>query len=353
MPFSFYRALRPALFCMPPELAHRTALKALAHYPSILSKPAPSLKTTMAGLSLPSPIGLAAGFDKNAEAFGGALRAGFGFVEVGTLTPKPQLGNPRPRVFRLPHAEAIINRLGFNNDGLDAAVARLKQRHDHGIIGGNIGKNKDTEDAVADYVSGVYALYPYVDYLTVNISSPNTPGLRDLQTGDALRALVLAVQEARALEIARGMPRKPIFVKIAPDNTDAALDAIAHVALEMAVDGLIVSNTTIARDHVNHLPHGGEAGGLSGKPLMLLSTRVLHGMYARTEGNIPLIGVGGIASAEDAYTKIRAGASAVQLYTALVYQGVGMVVRMNRELAALLARDGFASVHDAVGAAHR
>lgn len=353
MPFSFYRAVRPALFCMPPELAHRAALKALACYPSLLCKPAPSLATMLAGLSLPSPIGLAAGFDKNAEAFSGALRAGFGFVEVGTLTPKPQLGNPTPRVFRLPHAEAIINRLGFNNDGLDAAVARLKQRRDHGIIGGNIGKNKDTEDAVADYVSGVYALYPHVDYLTVNISSPNTPGLRDLQTGDALRALVLAVQEARALEVARGMKLKPLFVKIAPDNTDAALDTIADVALELRVDGLIVSNTTIARDHVYHLPHGTETGGLSGKPLMLLSTRVLHGMYARTQGNIPLIGVGGIASAEDAYTKIRAGASAVQLYTALVYQGVGMVARMNRELAALLARDGFTNIAEAVGAAHR
>ncbi len=340
---SCYKKLRPALFLLPPEKAHRAAIRAL--HMGVAPKSTfthPSLATDIGGLKLPNPVGLAAGFDKNAEAYAGSLAAGFGFVEIGTVTPRAQPGNPQPRLFRLVEEEAVINRLGFNNEGVDAAVARLRIRG-HGIVGGNIGKNKETTDAIADYVLAMRAIYPHVDYITINISSPNTPGLRALQAGDELRALVKAVQELRA----EFPTRKPIFVKIAPDNDDAALEAIAQVALEEKLDALIVSNTTIARDGVRST----EAGGLSGKPLFARSTETLRSMYKLTAGNIPLIGVGGISSAEDAYEKIRAGASAVQLYTALIYQGFGLVEQINEGLAGLLARDGFAHVSDAVGTA--
>ena len=329
-----YSFLRPLLFALPPEAAHRLAIHALQLRALLPAMPSDANEgVTIAGLHFPNRIGLAAGFDKNAECYKGALRAGFGFVEVGTVTPKPQLGNPMPRVFRLVAEEAVINRLGFNNAGVDAAVARLKKRKaNDGIVGGNIGKNKDSEDAVADYVTGFYALYPWVDYITVNISSPNTPGLRNLQAADSLRALVKALHAARDVEVGRGLARKPIFVKIAPDNDDAALDAIAEVALDTALDGLIVSNTTLSRDGVAHALHGNEAGGLSGKPLMRLSTEALVKTYVRTQGKIPLIGVGGIASYHDVMAKLDAGASLVQLYSALIYQGVGLVKRMCKEM---------------------
>lgn len=336
-----YRTLRPALFLLPPEKAHRAAIHALrigVGPQGLYTHPA--LATDLCGMNLPSPVGLAAGFDKNAEAYAGTLAAGFGFVEIGTVTPRPQPGNPQPRLFRLVEEEAVINRLGFNNEGVDAAVARLKLR-DYGIVGGNIGKNKDSTDAVADYVDAMRRLYPYVDYITVNISSPNTPGLRALQAGDELRTLVAAVQEVRA----SFDDHKPLFVKIAPDNDDAALEAIAAVAMDMRIDALIVSNTTLARDGVTST----ETGGLSGKPLFARSTDVLRRMYQLTGGTVPLIGVGGISSAEDAYAKIRAGATAVQLYTALIYHGFGLVEEINRGLVKLLTRDGFATVRDAVG----
>lgn len=343
-----YNLLRPAVFLMPPEKAHRAAIRALqmgVMYRSHFSHP--SLATEVAGLTLPNPVGLAAGFDKNAECFEGALNCGFGFVEVGTVTPRAQVGNPTPRVFRLIEQEAIINRLGFNNDGMQAAAKRLRERRG-GVVGGNIGKNKDSEDAVADYVAAMTTLYPLVDYLTANISSPNTPGLRNLQAADELRTLIKALHTLRAAKVAAGDPHIPIFIKIAPDNDEEALAAIAQVALETKLDGLIVSNTTIDRDQIAASYYAREAGGLSGKPLFEKSTAALRRIYQLTQGNIPLIGVGGISSAEDAYAKIRAGASAVQLYTALIYQGFELVERINRGLVDLLARDGFTHIKQAV-----
>lgn len=347
-----YQTLRPALFQLSPELAHRTAIRALqlglapkSHFTH------PSLGTTVAGLALPSPVGLAAGFDKNAEAFDGCLKAGFGFVEIGTVTPRSQPGNARPRMFRLTQQEAVINRLGFNNDGAPAAAMRLQKRGD-GIIGGNVGKNKDGGDVNVEYATAMAAVYPYVDYITANISSPNTVGLRSLQYAEPLAALVANLHRVRATLVESGQRHKPIFVKIAPDNDAAMLEAIAQVALETGLDGLIVSNTTIGRVGVEGHINAEETGGLSGKPLFTLSTDILRRMYALTQGKVPLIGVGGIASAEDAYAKICAGASAVQLYTALVYQGFELVEQIHRGLVALLARDGFSNVVEAVGKDH-
>ena len=370
---NLYSALRPALFLLPPETAHHAAICALER--GLVPRYATShtrLATTVAGLTFTNPVGLAAGFDKNAECFKGALDAGCGFVEIGTVTPKPQAGNPSPRLFRLVEQEAVINRLGFNNEGVDAAATRLaKFREAHGwscvgeregvgatrpshevqskIIGGNIGKNKDSADAIADYTRAMQILYPLVDYVTANISSPNTPGLRALQAADELKALITALQVLRAELVAAGAPNRPIFVKIAPDCDQAMLEAIAHTARETHLDGLIVSNTTLSRYAVADAAHANEAGGLSGKPLFAPSTEILRKMHKITSGAIPLIGVGGIASVEDAYAKIRAGASLVQLYTALIYQGFGLVGRINDGLAELLARDGFAHVSEAVG----
>lgn len=308
----------------------------------------PSLATTLAGLKLPNPVGLAAGFDKNAECVDACLDQGFGFVEIGTVTPRAQPGNPKPRLFRLTEDEAIINRLGFNNHGAMRAARRLKTRQSDGIVGGNIGKNKDTEQPLSDYILAMQAIYRHVDYITVNISSPNTPGLRDLQQADALRILIRGLQSERKLLVEEGAGSKPIFVKIAPDNEEATLAAIADVACAEHVDGLIISNTTIDRPYLLNR-HAQESGGLSGKPLMEKSTATLRRMYQLTNGALPLIGVGGIACATDAYAKIRAGASAVQLYTALIYQGPGLIEQINRRLVHLLARDGFNSIGDAVG----
>lgn len=347
---SCYRALRPALFLLPPEKAHRAAIHALQMGLGPKSDYThPSLATEIAGLKLPSPVGLAAGFDKNAEAVEGAQEAGFGFVEIGTVTPRPQSGNPPPRLFRLVDQEAVINRLGFNNEGMGVAAQRLSLNKHGGVVGGNVGKNKDSDDALADYSAAMFALYGYVDYITANISSPNTPGLRDLQAKFELRKLVRGLHAMRERLVAEhGFVAKPIFIKIAPDNDDTTLQDIADLAVEEKLDGLIVSNTTIARDGISG-GHAGETGGLSGRPLMEKSTEVLRKMYQLTKGEVPLIGVGGIASAEDAYEKIRAGASAVQLYTALIYKGFGLVEKINKGLVDLLARDGFASIRDAVG----
>jgi dihydroorotate dehydrogenase len=320
---------------------------------------APLLATSVAGLQFSNPVGLAPGFDKNAECFEGALRAGFGFVEIGTVTPRAQPGNPQPRVFRLVEHEAVINRLGFNNAGMDAAAGRLAAYRARAgwahagearnLVGGNIGKNKESADAAADYVLAMESLYPHVDYITANISSPNTPGLRALQAGDELQALIVALQASRAAMVSAGAPHRPLFVKIAPDCDDVMLAAIVDFARSAALEGLIVGNTTLARDAVAGSPYAQEAGGLSGKPLFAPSTEVLRKVYRLSEGNIPLIGVGGVASAQDAYTKIRAGASLVQLYTALIYQGIGLAAIITRGLAELLARDGFTAVADAVG----
>ena len=346
---NLYSTLRPALFQLPPESAHRLAVRALQL--GLLPRATfthPSLATRVGEVALPNPVGLAAGFDKNAECFGGCLAAGFGFVEVGTMTPRAQGGNPRPRMFRLVEQEAVINRLGFNNQGVMRAARRLAGAK-AGVVGGNIGKNKDTENALDDYRRCVQAIYPHVDYITVNVSSPNTPGLRDLQSGEALRALIRGLHAEREMLTQAWGKRKPIWVKIAPDNDDTALQAIAEVALSESVDALIISNTTIDRDRVAGSPYAAEMGGLSGKPLMEKSTQALRKVYSLTQGKIPLIGVGGISNAADAYAKIRAGASAIQLYTALVYQGLGLVEEINRGLVELLARDGFASVSEAVG----
>jgi dihydroorotate dehydrogenase len=337
---------------LPAEMAHRLTVHALAATPPGWIAGAWEedhiLATRVFGLDFPNPIGLAAGFDKNAEAFRHMSALGFGFAEIGSVTPRAQRGNPRPRLFRLAEDQALINRLGFNNDGLAAVQARLRGRdlERHGILGANLGRNKDSTDAPADYVAGVRALAPLVDYLVVNVSSPNTPGLRALQGRDALATLLAAVRAARA------GPRPPLLLKIAPDLAEADKADIAEAALAGGIDGLIVSNTTIARPAGLASPAAAEAGGLSGRPLFVPSTAVLADMYRLTGGKLPLIGVGGIASAEDAYAKIRAGASLLQLYTALVYQGPGLVARIKRGLAARLRADGFASLAEAVGAGH-
>ena len=347
---SLYTALRPALFLLPPERAHAAAICALqSGFTPRSSFTHPSLRTEVAVLNFPNPIGLSAGFDKNAECFAGALASGFGHVEIGTVTPRAQPGNPQPRIFRVVEKEAVINRLGFNNEGAEAAALRLAGRTSIGVIGGNIGKNKDSMDAVPDYLSAMHTLYPLVDYITANISSPNTPGLRAMQAGDELLRLVKALHAERARWIGQGQPPRPIFVKIAPDCDEAMLVAIAEIAASENLDGLIVSNTTITREAIAGCAHAVETGGLSGRPLFQKSTEVLRRMHRLTGGKIPLIGVGGVASAEDAYEKIRAGASLVQLYTALIYQGFGLVDRINRGLVDLLARDGFATVAEAVG----
>lgn len=331
--------IRPALFRIDPERAHGLTLTALEWGFGPRGQGDPALLGTMiAGLKLPNPIGLAAGFDKDARVPGAMLRLGFGYVEVGTVTPRPQAGNAKPRIFRLVADAAVINRLGFNNGGVAAAVTRLAAKRPEGVVGVNIGANKDSVDRVADYVAGTCAVRDVADYITVNISSPNTPGLRGLQDPGELTALIAAV-----LSEARGVP---VFVKVAPDLDADAIDGIARVALDGGVAGLIVSNTTLARPNIT----SSEAGGLSGAPLFAPSTEILRAFARATGKALPLIGAGGVATGAQAYAKLRAGASAVQLYTGLVYGGPGIVGRIKTDLADLLRRDGFASVADAVGA---
>ena len=347
-----YRALAPLLRLVPPERAHALALGVLASRwaARVLGHGSgddpPSLETRVLGLDFANPIGLAAGFDKDGVAIDGLLGLGFGFVEVGTATPRPQAGNPKPRLFRLPEHEALINRMGFNNQGLAALAAKLAKRHRrNGIVGANIGRNRDSADAIADYVAGFEALYDEADYLVVNVSSPNTPGLRDLQARDRLSALIAALMASRA----RHASAIPILVKIAPDLAPEGLRDLTALALEMAVDGLVIGNTTTARDGLPPCWRD-QAGGLSGRPLFARSTTLLAETYRLSEGRLPLIGVGGVAGADDAYAKIRAGASLVQVFTALVYDGPGLVGRIKRGLAARLAAGGLARVADAVGA---
>jgi dihydroorotate dehydrogenase len=340
---------------LPAETAHRATLSLVGMAGAFLPKPAPddsSLAVQAFGLNFPNPIGLAAGFDKNAQVPDAMARFGFGFVECGTVTPKPQAGNPRPRLFRLSKDEAVINRMGFNNDGSAAAARNLRARRAKGIVGINIGANKDSSDRVGDYAWCLSELAPLADYVTVNVSSPNTPGLRGLQNKDELAKLLGIMTSARARLFdsapeTHGM-RKPILLKIAPDLDLQALDEIAEVVQASGIEGLIVSNTTVARPPLKSR-HAEEAGGLSGKPLFEPSTRVLAEMHKRLGGAVTLVGVGGIASGADAYAKIRAGASLVQLYTALAFHGPGLVRRIKRELLACLKRDGFARVGDAVG----
>jgi dihydroorotate dehydrogenase len=329
-----------------PERAHALSVRALRLGLVALPGPVMSdrLRITVAGLALPNPVGLAAGYDKNAEVAGALGRAGFGFIEVGAATPLPQPGNPRPRLFRLTEDRAAINRFGFNNDGAEVIAARLAAVRAAVPVGLNLGANKTSADRAADFSAVLRTCGPHVAFATVNVSSPNTEKLRDLQGRDALTALLvqtLATRDALARRI-------PLFLKIAPDLTAAELEDVAGVALETGIDGIIATNTTLDRTGLTSR-HAGEAGGLSGVPLFDRSTRVLARLSVLTGGRLPLIGVGGIASAEDAYAKIRAGAYAVQLYTALVYQGLSLVPRTAKGLDALLARDGFGSVGEAVG----
>lgn len=340
---SLYDLARPLLFRLEPERAHALTIAALRAGLGPTAPPDPPiLATRLAGLSLPNPIGLAAGFDKDGYVFGPLLRMGLGFVEVGTLTPLAQPGNARPRMARLVADRAVVNRLGFNNGGQSAALPRLSAPRT-GIVGVNIGANKDAPDREGDYATGVAAMAAQADYLTINISSPNTLGLRALQTIDALGPLI-----DRALA-ARPPGGPPIFVKIAPDLSDAEVDAVAELAMARGIDGLIATNTTIARPPTLRSPNAAEPGGLSGVPLFARSTQVLAQLRRATRGRIALIGVGGVASGVQAYAKLRAGADAVQLYTGLIYGGPGLVQLIKRDLAALLAADGFACVADCVG----
>jgi dihydroorotate dehydrogenase len=335
-----------------PEKAHRLTIEALQKgYGPRDRRPGPaSLAVEIAGLSLPNCVGLAAGFDKNAEVPDAMLAAGFGFVECGTVTPLPQAGNPQPRLFRLPKDRAVINRMGFNNEGLEAFADRLAARPRTGIVGANLGANKDSADRIGDYVLGLQKLWGLSDYFTVNVSSPNTPGLRDLQSHAALAELAARLAEARKGLKAEGRDF-PIFLKVAPDLAEEDAPDIAATVRRHGFDGIIVSNTTVARPPGLRSSHRRETGGLSGAPLMAPSTRML-GLFHQADRNLALIGAGGIASGADAYAKIRAGASAVQLYTALVYAGPGLVGRIKRDLAARLRADGFASAADARGTAY-
>jgi dihydroorotate dehydrogenase len=349
-----YPLVGPVLRALDPERAHGATIALLKSglVPAAAGPDDPVLAQALWGIGFANPVGLAAGFDKNAEVPDAMLRQGFGFVEVGSVTPRPQPGNPRPRVFRLPVQGALINRYGFNNDGLDAVAARLSSRQARpGIVGANIGKNKDTAEAADDYAAGIRRLAPLVRYLVVNVSSPNTPGLRTLQGRGPLEALLGRSLEARA---AAGLAKEPpLLLKVAPDLTEEDKADIAEVALASGIDGLVVSNTTVSRPAGLPPDVAAQAGGLSGTPLMAPSTRVLSEFYALTGGRLPLVGVGGIASGEDAYAKVRAGASLVQLYTALVYRGPALVAQIKRDLASLLRRDGYSSLAQAVGADHR
>jgi len=342
----WYSLLDLALSRLDAEAAHGLAIRALKTglLPGDRRADAPSLTTKVWGRSLPNPIGLAAGFDKNAEVADAMLALGFGLVEIGSVTPRPQEGNPRPRLFRLPHDRGVINRMGFPGHGLDAARSRLAARPRRGFVGVNIGANKDSVDRAADYVTGCVALAPYADYLVCNVSSPNTPGLRTLQGRTELASLLKRVQDAIAAKPV------PLVVKIAPDATDDDLDDIVFVCRDLRLDGIIIGNTTLSRPPSLRSDRRGETGGLSGAPLTALSTEVLRKTARRVERQFPLIGCGGVGSGEDAYAKIRAGATLVQLYSAMVYEGPPLIRRIKDELAALLARDGFKSVADAVGA---
>lgn len=335
-----------------PEQAHSAAIAGLrlGLGPRDPGPDDPCLAVELAGLKLPNCVGLAAGFDKNAQVPDAMLAAGFGLVECGTVTPLAQAGNPKPRVFRLSEDRAVINRLGFNNAGLESFADCLARREGRGgIVGANIGANKDAQDRIGDYVRGLRRLWPLADYFTANISSPNTPGLRDLQSGPALDELLGRLAEARA-DLAIAGPARPLLLKVAPDLIDAQIQAICDAVVAHGLDGVIVSNTTLSRPDSLRSSFKDQAGGLSGAPLMALSTQVLARFHQAAQGRFVLVGAGGVASGADAYAKIRAGACVVQLYSALVYEGPGLVRRLKRDLAARLKADGFASVAQAIGA---
>ena len=342
----------PLLRWFDPEDAHRLAIQGLKILPPVRPRPDdPKLAVRAFGLNFPNPIGMAAGFDKSAEAPDSLLRLGFGFVEVGTVTPKPQAGNPRPRLFRLERDEAVVNRMGFNNDGAEAVLRRLAARaHLGGILGVNVGANKDSSDRVADYVKLIETFAPVASYFTVNVSSPNTPGLRNLQQAAALDDLLARVIDARE-RVRQNAGDSPVLLKIAPDLSLAELDDVVHIARSRRVDGMIVANTTVARpSSLREAARAGEQGGLSGRPLFRLSTRMVAETYVRAEGAFPLVGVGGIDSGGAALTKIRAGASLIQLYSSLIYKGLGLVDDIKNDLASTLLRTGRDSLSEIVGA---
>lgn len=350
---SLTQHLMPLVRLLPPERAHDLAISALERgWVRPLSwRPPLSLRTQLWGLTFDSPVGMAAGFDKDARVAGALYGQGFGFVEVGSVTPRPQPGNPKPRLFRLSGDRAVINRMGFNNQGHAAMLARIERLRAGGGLPGplgvNLGKNKDSEDDVADYVAGVQVFAALADYLVVNVSSPNTPGLRALQDKEPLLKLLTSVRDARdGLELAAP---PPVLLKIAPDLEDDDIGDIAQVALEAQVEGLIATNTTVSRPDTLRDAQAPEQGGLSGRPLFEMSTRVLARLYKQTAGKVALIGVGGIASGADAYAKIKAGASLIQFYSAMVYEGPDLAARIGRELADLLAQDGFANIAEAIG----
>ncbi|MDG2004130.1 MAG: quinone-dependent dihydroorotate dehydrogenase [Novosphingobium sp.] len=346
-----YALIRPALFRLDPETAHGLAIAALKWMPKGKPPVPGPLASTVAGLSFPNPLGMAAGFDKDGDVPDALLARGFGFAEVGSITPLPQAGNPKPRLFRLREDHGVINRMGFNNRGAQAAVRRFEARSHQsgpsttlrtGVIGINIGANKDSADRIADYVTMAQLMAPFAAYLAVNISSPNTPGLRALQDEGALTGLLDAVIETI------GEQGPPIFLKLAPDLEPADIDTISRIALDRQLGALIISNTTISRPPLNSR-HAGETGGLSGAPLRELAQERLHDFRKATGGAIPLIGVGGIFTAEDAWARIRAGASLVQLYSAMVYEGPGIARKIVQGLEQLMRRDGFTSIAEAVG----
>jgi dihydroorotate dehydrogenase len=349
----FYQTGARILRQLPAETAHTTTIRLLKTglAPKSPTLSSDRLKTNVGGLTLPNPVGLAAGFDKNAEVPDAMLASGFGFVECGTVTPRPQAGNPKPRLFRLGDHGAVINRMGFNNDGLDAFAARLRRRQTRpGLVGANLGANKDSQDRIADYVEGLTRLWGLSDYFTINISSPNTPGLRKLQGADEMDALLERIAMTRQALSADGS-NYPIFLKVAPDLNETDVPRVVEQVRTYALDAIIISNTTIDRPEAIGAQWKTEAGGLSGQPLFEKSTRLLAQFYQATQGQIDLIGVGGIGSGAQAYAKIRAGAKAVQLYSALVFHGPALVGDICKDLEARLSADGFTSVMDAVGTA--
>lgn len=351
-----YPLVRPFLFLLDPEDAHNMTMKMLGRDlgPQFFGPDDPILETEFLGMTFHNPIGLAAGLDKQATRMDAFMGFGFGHIEIGTVTPQPQPGNPRPRMFRASGAKALINRFGFNSDGVDAFAGRMKEwraleERTHNPIGINIGKNKDTEDDAVDFVACFEKVWPYADYITVNVSSPNTPGLRDLQGRERMADLLKRVTDARD----KLAPKLPVLVKIAPDLTDEGIDDIVAVIKESKVQAVIISNTTIARPSTIPDNVAQEAGGLSGPCLFGPSTRLLSKFYEMTDGQIPLIGCGGVSTGEEAYQKIRAGASLVQIYTALVYEGPLVVEKIKKDLAALVRRDGFESISEVIGADHK
>jgi dihydroorotate dehydrogenase len=350
---SLYSLAKPFLFMFSPENAHSIAIAALkSGIMRAYSDPISSiLSQELWGLNIPNPVGLAAGFDKNAEVYKPMLEQGFGFVETGTVTPLAQTGNQKPRIFRLTEDQAVINRLGFNNKGLDYYIAQLKKRNQaNGIVGANIGANKLSEEPIDDYVLGLEKVLGLADYFTINISSPNTPGLRKLQGKEALDELLSKLKNVRKNASLKKTP--PLLLKIAPDLDEGECEDIAEIVLKHQMDGLIVSNTTLDRDGLRS-GFKEESGGLSGEPLFEHSTKILSDMYRLTQGKIPLIGAGGVSNGAQAYAKIRAGASLVQLYSALVYHGLGLATDINRNLIELLKKDGFSNVTEAIGIDHK